>query len=444
MQFIPESEVGLKLKGLLVPEIERRYGKANDDSQDIADYMMYLIAANKAKAEIVSEIKDIADIPIDESFVNDVYVEINRLQSEVHGQEPAQPASSDIQIDEQPPAQPEQNTQVSIEVPQHVQLPNIPKGPASQLSEEERRELRSQRFGTARGGRGVGISKPGHARPDRMGFKKNFQNVKRMERALEVAGDAGVRVMNTFTVQAPKGRCPDFPYCKNKECERSHPTKNCFAYPNCPNPPGTCNFLHPDQDQDLIAKLQESRKEFEQKKINRVLVQQGSCKFGAKCTKATCPYAHPTPASETAVIETLEWCADGKKCQDPNCTKSHPPPPTATAVTTGPSATDIALEQCKFGSQCTNVKCPRRHATSGMPCRQGETCRRLDCTFAHPIKEPCHFGIKCHNRYCMFQHPEGRTVSASHTWSKDSQALATSDRSFAVPEDQIMEQAVQD
>ena len=44
----------------------------------------------------------------------------------------------------------------------------------------------------------------------------------------------------------------------------------------------------------------------------------------------------------------------------------------------------------------------------------------------------------------MYQHPEGRTI-ASHTWTKDGSGNnnSTSNRSFAVSEDQIMEQVAQ-
>ena len=79
-----------------------------------------------------------------------------------------------------------------------------------------------------------------------------------------------------------------------------------------------------------------------------------------------------------------------------------------------------------------------------MPCRAGAECRRVDCTFSHPLKEPCRFGTKCTNKVCMYQHPEGRTI-ASHTWTKDGSGNnnSTSNRSFAVSEDQIMEQVAQ-
>ncbi|EGW34690.1 uncharacterized protein SPAPADRAFT_57746 [Spathaspora passalidarum NRRL Y-27907] len=451
MSFVPESELGLRLKSILIPEIQRRFDKSQDDAQDIADYLMYLLASNKPHDEIATEIQDIADIPMDTSFINDVLVEIQKLQQGDQPQPQPQPQSqpqpqpqqvvSETSVEPTPEQTPPEPMMVE-EPRKKINIPTAPQNMRSQMSEQQRRELRGQRFGISARGRG-GVSKPGSAgRSERQNnnFKKNFNDTKRIEQALDMIGSSGVKILNDkFVPQAPKGRCPDFPYCKNKECDKAHPTKNCFAYPNCPNPPGTCNYLHPDQDQDLIAKLEQSRKEYEQKKINNILVQQGSCKFGAKCSKDTCPFAHPTPANNNAVIETLEWCTEGKNCINTECKKSHPPPPTATAESTT-SAAEIALEQCKFGTQCTNYKCPRRHATSSVPCRSGSDCRRLDCTFAHPIKETCRFGAKCQNKNCMYQHPEGRTI-APNTWSKED--AATTNRSFAVPEDQVMEQAVQ-
>jgi len=241
----------------------------------------------------------------------------------------------------------------------------------------------------------------------------------------------------------PKGRCPDFPYCTNKECPKAHPTKTCIFYPKCPNPPGTCNFVHPDQDVELLKKLEISRKEHAAKWQMQQMVQQGTCKYRLECGKDSCPFAHPTPANKDAKVTTLDWCAEGKSCTNVNCSKSHPPPATATFKQT-PSALDIALEQCKFAANCKKPKCPRRHATSTSPCREGSACRRLDCTFSHPLTEDCRFGAACLNKFCLYQHPKGRTVQ-SNTWVKDdsnslggagNSVVSTSNRAFAVADDQ--------
>ncbi|KGR15286.1 hypothetical protein MG5_00132 [Candida albicans P57072] len=431
MQFAPDNQIGKELQQNLIQEIQRRFNKPADDAVDIADYIIYLIVAKKSEQEIVAEVKDIADISIDVGFIGDVYSEIRKLEVK-YNQPPAA-----VEEASQPQQEQQQQSQASVVALQ------IPIGPKKQLTEEEKIALRSQRFGTStrlsgRGGRG-GITK---TRTDfRNGHNnKNFLDPKKLDQIISGANNGAIK----FVPLPPKGRCPDFPYCKNQNCEKAHPTKNCFNYPDCPNPPGTCNFLHPDQDQELIAKLETSKKEFEEKRKNQLMVKQGSCKYGLKCAKENCPFAHPTPANpESGKIETLEWCPQGKNCQDRNCTKSHPPPPTANSEKLL-SAADLALEQCKFGSQCTNLKCPRRHATSAVPCRAGAECRRVDCTFSHPLKEPCRFGTKCTNKVCMYQHPEGRTI-ASHTWTKDGSGNnnSTSNRSFAVSEDQIMEQVAQ-
>ncbi|RCK60604.1 Nuclear polyadenylated RNA-binding protein NAB2 [Candida viswanathii] len=431
MKFEPDNEIGQQLKKNLMQKIASDFNKGEEDALDIADYIIFLIVAKKAKQAIVDEVQDTADVIISVEFIDLVYNEIAKLEQ----QHELQAAGGAQQQQQQ---QQQQQPQVTLSTGQ------IPTGPKRQLTEEEKFELRQQRFGGVTSGpkahgRG-GISKNrtnGHHQQN----NKQFTNAKRLEKVFNAAG--GKNGALKFVPQPPKGRCPDFPYCKNKECEKAHPSRNCFLYPDCPNPPGTCNYLHPDQDQELIAKLEKSKKEYEERRKNHLMVQQGSCKYGMKCAKQNCPFAHPTPANPEAKIETLEWCAQGKECQNRDCTKSHPPPPTATAATTESllSSTDLSLEQCKFGSQCTNIKCPRRHATSAVPCRAGAECRRLDCTFAHPIKEPCRFGIKCTNKSCMYQHPEGRSLP-SNTWTKDS-AATTSTTSVFQSEDQVMEQAAQ-
>jgi len=479
VQFNPESPVGEQLKKNLVTELIRKFN-INEDAEDIADYISVLIANGNSPPEIVKEVNDISDSPIDIEFINSVFIEIERLgreyeqlqqqpqqtqqiqpeQQQVQPQpvesqvvQPAQPVQVPVQAPA--PAQP-QLPQPQQPVPQFVfdpsKIPNpnlifsqgdyqdlqsIPTGPRSGLVGRLPTGPKAHdRFANTRGGRG-GIAK-GPNRMDRTKKPYAMKNAENMEKMLGMS-NSNTNVTQ-FVQKTSKGRCTEFPYCNNKECEFAHPTKNCFAYPNCTNPPGTCNYLHPDQDQELIAKLEKSKKDFHEKKKNDYLVTQGSCKFAAGCTKDTCPFAHPTPANPQAKINTLDWCSAGKVCADPQCVKAHPPPSTAKPVVQVNQA-EFALEQCKFGPACTNYKCPRRHATSLVPCRAGTTCKRLDCTFAHPLNEVCRFGDKCQNKNCMYQHPAGREIQ-SNTWSKGSEP--TNSRAFAVPDDQIMEQAVQE
>ncbi|KAK6457542.1 polyadenylated RNA binding protein [Scheffersomyces xylosifermentans] len=440
VSFNPDGPVGIELKNNLVGEIRRRFSTAENDASDIAEYIGVLIASGKQPGEIASEVNDIVDIVIDVPFVESVIQEIERLEA-IH-------ASGSVSA----PPPPAIDTQMGGEPVDRSSIPTGPKG----TSFTPNFQARNRDFGTNNGNRGGfkagGIGKQGGVhktlnKNDKFN-KRPLQNqqVRNLERALDFAAGNNPAVTKVlpsgFVPKAAKGRCPDFPYCKNKDCDKAHPTRNCFAYPNCPNPPGTCNYLHPDQDQDLIAKLEVSKKEYEEKKKNEILVQQATCKFGPKCAKCNCPFAHPTPANMSAKITSLEWCPSGKGCQDTQCSKAHPPPPTATVAPkeTVPGTTshqDIALEQCKFGANCTNYNCPRRHAKSAVACREGANCKRYDCTFAHPLNEVCRFGEKCSNKFCMFQHPNGRNLQ-SNTWTSD-QATSTNSQVYAVPEDQVMD-----
>ncbi|KAG2731492.1 hypothetical protein G9P44_005079 [Scheffersomyces stipitis] len=492
MSFNPEGPVGLKLKTNLVNEIKSRFNTAQDDAVDIAEYIAVLIASNKQPQEIASEVNELVEMTVDVDFINSVFSEIDRLTREHEQAGSAQQASAaptatvatPLQASTVPAAPANSFSSVSARdfaAPVNSQAPvapvapvsdfavqqsldailgstpvNIPKGPkTAQTVVPNYQNNRGSRDFNARGGRGGGIGKPGagihkanaahntNGRNDRFKKTSQFQNNK-LERALESTQNPGITNVvsgSTFVPKPPKGRCPDFPFCSNKECDKAHPTRNCFSYPNCPNPPGTCNYLHPDQDQELIAKLEESKKLYADKKKNELMLQQATCRFGNKCTKDTCPYAHPSPANSDAKITTLEWCSSGKTCTDASCTKAHPPPLTALPVKE--ASGEIALEQCKFGSQCTNYKCPRRHATSHVPCREGANCKRYDCVFAHPFNEVCRFNEKCSNKFCMYQHPNGRSI-ASNTWTQEGGSAPTNARAFAVPDDQVMEQAVQD
>lgn len=490
VEFDPESAVGQQLKVNLTQELQRKYN-FGDDAADIAEYISVLIANGSPPAEILQEVNGYAPEKIDEEFLGSVFREIVRLLQEQGGeQQPAQPAqpeqlgqqpvvhqqeaqqqpaqvpqpqvSQPVQQSVQQPAQqpvqqpqqsqqpqpfqqpvqlpfqqqpqPQQDGQAPPTIPPFVFDPTQPfiptPFPMDQVPSGPKRLPGGPRATRGRGGISKGTDR--NARTTRNFALKNGQN---MEQMLTKATNVN------FIQKTSKGRCKDFPYCNNKECEFAHPTKNCFAYPNCSNPPGTCNYLHPDEDQELIAKLEKSKQEYHDKKKQDLLVLQGSCKFGMACTKDTCPFAHPTPANGSAKISTLDWCPSGKTCPDPNCSKAHPPPPSARPV--APPNPELAFEQCKFGTSCTNYKCPRRHATSLVPCRAGTLCRRLDCTFAHPINEICRFAEKCQNKNCLYQHPANREIQ-SNTWSKEGGAAATTNsRTFAVPEDQVMEQAVQ-
>lgn len=479
MSFNPDGPVGTQLKANLIQELKNRFNCA-DDAVDIAEFIVILIASGKLHHEIVGEVKEIADIPIDVPFVETVYREIERLEQEhkaqsqipTHdqNQHEIQPnlTVNDQQQQQQQPnnevhqqqssqpnpfPQPTQNFQENTQYPPSSAegMPPVP----TAFPDSFPADFNGNAFPGPAGGAAasslpsgpkllrkapVGPRGRGGIQKDKGNKPKSFA----LKNAANFAKAVGPTGALPFVQKPSKGRCQDFPYCNNKECELAHPTKNCFSYPNCPNPPGTCNYLHPDEDQELIAKLAKSREEFAERKKKEVQIQLATCKFGPKCTKDTCPFAHPTPANSAASILTLEWCPQGKGCINTECGFAHPPPPTAKPLSMQDQA-EIALEQCKFGTGCTNPKCPRRHATLRVLCRGGSECRRLDCFFSHPLKEDCRFGKQCQNKNCLYQHPEGREIS-SNTWSNDKSNTwqATSEksgRSFA--EDQAMEQVVQ-
>lgn len=318
----------------------------------------------------------------------------------------------------------------------------------------------------ARGGKS-GISKDFQSNSRNQKKSFGMKNAANLEKALALSSNAQTVNMAPFVPRAPKGRCKDFPYCKNRECQFSHPTKKCFAYPNCPNPPGTCDYLHPSEDGELMQELEKTKRQFMDRKKERMMVPQVTlCKYGILCSKELCPFGHPTPANKDAKVIIPKWCRENKNCQNENCEYAHSSPnyqapvqapaPAAQYINipggsgpkfmnkTGPKfsnfnkRTPTTLEQCKFGMNCTNQLCPKRHSTSSVACRGGYNCTRLDCTFNHPIEEDCRFGNECKNKYCYFRHPDGRERALFEN-SSDS----TSNRSFAVPEDQVMEQAVQ-
>lgn len=287
--------------------------------------------------------------------------------------------------------------------------------------------------------------------------KKSFgmQNAANLQKALALASADSVN-MQPFTPRPPKGRCPDFPYCKNKECQLAHPTKKCFAYPNCPNPPGACDYLHPSEDGDLMQELEKTKQQFLDRKHQFSAPQVTLCKYGILCSKELCPFGHPTPANKDAKVIIQKWCRENKNCQNPACEFAHSSPNyQAPAPTPAPrpavqkyaaqpaynkyatQRTPTTLEQCKFGLNCTNLSCPKRHATSLVACRAGYNCTRMDCTFNHPINEDCRFGNECKNSPCFFKHPDSREKALFGNQSH------TMERAFAVADDQVMEQATQ-
>uniref|UniRef100_UPI000392CFE6 NUCLEAR POLYADENYLATED RNA-BINDING PROTEIN NAB2 n=1 Tax=Saccharomyces cerevisiae TaxID=4932 RepID=UPI000392CFE6 len=73
----------------------------------------------------------------------------------------------------------------------------------------------------------------------------------------------------SFTPTKKEGRCRLFPHCPlGRSCPHAHPTKVCNEYPNCPKPPGTCEFLHPNEDEELMKEMERTREEFQKRKAD--------------------------------------------------------------------------------------------------------------------------------------------------------------------------------
>ncbi|KAI8055806.1 hypothetical protein BDF22DRAFT_672284 [Syncephalis plumigaleata] len=205
------------------------------------------------------------------------------------------------------------------------------------------------------------------------------------------------------------------------------------------------------------------------------------CSFWPQCAKGSeCPYHHPS---------TL--CPLFPNCPKPadQCLYIHPA--TDHGMTNG-NTTSTSTIPCKFGSYCTNNKCPFAHSNASnslaetpcryypnclnpacpykhgdsastttsdigemlsapsttvtrrvpIQCRDGAECKRPGCHFLHPGDEsenvasiPCKFAQNCTRPDCKFFHPfKNKSIRFQDGQPIPESSQHISERSFAINE----------
>ncbi|SCU78024.1 LADA_0A03400g1_1 [Lachancea dasiensis] len=491
---------------IVIAETLKTLPNFNEDVNYVAEYIVLLMSNGGNVESVVQELTSLFDtVPADafQNVAQGAYKAMEFLQSgdslettvaKLTGQHQQQQQQQQQQPQEQYHSQPQQqqHQQPQEQMPP-VQQPQSTFGtgtassiysqapPTSQprsafegivnVSSGPARTGGISKGGQSQRGGGVGKSARGGRpdRPDRGGLSKGSSSKRNTANQNALALALGLDDSNVNVVSKKQGRCQVFPRCPlGKNCPHAHPTQACRDYPNCPNPPGTCNYLHPNEDVDLMKDIEKTRDEFREKRAAIASKAQAArsgivlCKFGLLCSNQQCPFGHPTPANEDAKVIAFEWCPENLNCQNPMCDKAHSSISKIKEVTPLASRkpqrqpVEKSLEQCKFGANCTNKRCKYRHARSHIMCREGSNCTRIDCLFGHPINEDCKFGAECRNAHCLFKHPEGRqlpqkpsqtssTTNTGNTWANPDLAsnppASTHERAFAVPDNQVVENA---
>lgn len=125
------------------------------------------------------------------------------------------------------------------------------------------------------------------------------------------------------------------------------------------------------------------------------------CRFNDKCTVATCPFAHQSPAAAPGTtIDLSDRCSFGPACENKKCAGKHPSPAQRRQHSSNKDEVP-----CRFYPNCTNANCPFRHPDMPL-CRNGPDCTTPGCKFVHS-QIPCRYN-PCLNANCAYKHAEGQ------------------------------------
>lgn len=418
MSISPDSAVGQELQ----QRVKQHIAEFNlgEDIEDVSQYVVMLIGNDRGKDEMTGELQSLFGDKFTPEFSEWAYEEARKLVSGESGQE------MDVVDQEQSGFGGYEATPVSA-----------PEQPRASLSLRQRIE-----GGGARGGvRGGGVGKGPRGGSARLGprFGGNNRNLQAAVEKDVMSGQNEDGNNGGFKTQ--KERCRHWPRCSYPGCKFWHPIQPCFKFPNCPNPKGTCKYIHYGEDlpadNGMIPPAVPGQVPPQMPPVWPNGAGPGQfpppqqvasaapeppkivpCKYSEKCSNKECAYGHPTPANDNAKVSDNEWCGDKENCKNENCTKAHP---SGSLVREPEKIPERVLETCKFLNKCTKMYCRYRHPVTTTICRNGADCQRVDCFFTHPFKEDCKFGINCKNSYCLYQHPPERDemFSKPMVWVKN-------------------------